>query len=147
MTQELANLYAFNNPDKCSNHRTKAYTTTIMSNVAVPIPLEAQLALQSHSKEIYAGSYGRANKISEKRLQDGMCAIPINPEIVALNGTCNNPLALPRPIPSIPLASSSLKSLLSNLQNPQSNVPSVQGRSKSYPLTCSSNQSPKKKSL
>ena len=104
MTQELATLCGFTNPDKCTNHGTKAYTTTIMSNAAVPIPLTTRLARQSHSKEISAAPYGRENQVSERRLQDGMSAMPTNPDIVALNGTCINPHAppLPKQNPHIP---------------------------------------------
>lgn len=44
MTQELVYLCNFINPDKYINHRSNAFTSTIMSDANIRIPLETQLA-------------------------------------------------------------------------------------------------------
>ena len=78
MTKELARLCSFTNPGRCTNHENKAPAITIMNNANVPIPKEAQLAHQGHKHEVCARPYGRINNVTQKMLQDGLCAMPIN---------------------------------------------------------------------
>mmetsp|Transcript_36619 Transcript_36619/g.43762 ORF Transcript_36619/g.43762 Transcript_36619/m.43762 type:complete len:146 (-) Transcript_36619:169-606(-) len=101
MTQHLAHQCNFKTPEKCTNSGSKAYTSTIMSNASVPILLETQFARQGHKTVVSTQPYGRSNMISEKRLQDGLCAMPTNSEIVSLSATCTNPHAPPSSTPSI----------------------------------------------
>merc|ERR1711935_758974 len=95
MTQQLAHQCNFKNPDTCTNHGSKAYASTSMSNASIPIPLETQLARQGHKTVVSARPYGRSNEVSEKRLQDGLCAMSTNSTILSLNATCTNPHAPP----------------------------------------------------
>lgn len=111
--QELAHQYNFINPDKCTNHGSKTYTTAIMPNALVPIPLKTQLTCQGHKTGVSACPYGRSNNTSEKSLHDGLCAMPTNSKIGSLNASCTNPHAPPH---------LSLESLPSNLLNPKSNA-------------------------
>ena len=101
MTPNIARLCRLTNPDKCTNHGSKDYASTIMSNALVLIPLETQLARQGHTSVVSARPYGRANDISEKRLQDGLCAMPTNSKIVSLNATCTNPHDPPTSTPQL----------------------------------------------